>query len=126
MTLSGTLSGTGNLSLNNPGTLILTSNSSGYTATTTVTSGTLLVNGTLGGPVFVDNAFPGADATLGGTGTVLTATVNAAGGTVAPGESPGVLVGGSLTFTNSIRFSRWSSTARLWAAATTGRLSMEA
>ena len=50
---------------------------------TTVTSGTLLVNGTLGGTVSVNG-------TLGGSGTITGAVTVNSGGTLSPGNSPGL------------------------------------
>lgn len=70
----------------------LTGNSSGFTGTTNVTGGTLLVNGTLGGTMTVNGG------TLGGAGTVGDTTVTS--GTLAPGNSIGTLtVQGNLTLT---------------------------
>jgi autotransporter-associated beta strand protein len=102
LTLNGTLSGTGTMTVNASGTLILTANNSGYTAATSVIAGTLLVNAALGSPsVSLSNSFTDADATLGGSGPVGAINVGAAGGTVSPGVSPGALASGSLTFTDS-------------------------
>jgi autotransporter-associated beta strand protein len=74
------------------GVVTLVGNST-YTGTTTVNGGTLRVDGSIpGSPVVVN-----AGGTLGGHGTVGPITVN--GGTVAPGDSPGVLsVHGGATF----------------------------
>jgi len=73
------------------GTTDLTANSSGFTGTTTVSGGTLIVNGTLGGTL---NVLAGGR--LGGSGQVGTTTVS---GTIAPGSSPGILnVAGNITF----------------------------
>jgi autotransporter-associated beta strand protein len=58
-----------------------------YTGTTTVNSGTLLVDGSIGaGAVTVASG-----AVLGGHGTIGGATTIASGATLAPGNSPGVL-----------------------------------
>ena len=62
-----------------------------YTGTTTISGGTLLVNGNISG-----SATTVSGGTLGGTGTVGALTVN--GGTLAPGLSPGILNSGNVTF----------------------------
>ena len=75
------------------GTTILGGDSAGFSGTTTVSGGTLLVEGILGGTLLVEG-----NGTLAGTGTVGTTTV-AAGGTLAPGASIGALaVDGDVTF----------------------------
>jgi len=80
--------------LHENGTTSLTGDNSGFTGTTTVSGGTLLVNGTLGSAaagLVVD-----AGGTLGGSGTIGgDATVD---GTLSAGNSPGTLtVNGDLT-----------------------------
>jgi autotransporter-associated beta strand protein len=71
------------------GTLILGGNNT-YTGTTTVSEGTLAVNGSLAGGVTVN-----LGATLGGNGTIAGATT--VSGNLNPGNSPGLL-----TFSNSL------------------------
>jgi len=85
-TFAGQITGTGgNLNKAGSGTVTLTGTSD-YTGSTTVTSGKLVVNGTLtSSPVAVESG-----ATLGGSGTVSALTV-ASGGTLAAGNSPGKL-----------------------------------
>ncbi|WP_146119591.1 autotransporter domain-containing protein, partial [Phyllobacterium phragmitis] len=69
----------------------LTADSSGFTGTTNITSGTLSVNNTLGGAVNVTGG------TLGGSGT-LSGDVAVTNGAIAAGNSPGMLtIGGDLT-----------------------------
>ncbi len=82
-TYSGILTGTGTLSINGSGSIVISGNSPLFTGPTTVNNGTLIVNGTLGGPVQVN---PGA--TMMGIGTVGDLTSS---GTVAPGQSIGTL-----------------------------------
>ncbi|SUC82771.1 Extracellular serine protease precursor [Pannonibacter phragmitetus] len=96
VTLSGIISGTGNLSKTGSGTLLL-SGTSTYTGTTTVSAGTLQVEGSLGNTaVSVESgATLGGSGTLGGTVTVLD------GGSLNPGSSPGTLTVSSLVLQNS-------------------------
>lgn len=99
------------------GNTTLTGDNSLFAGTTTVSGGTLNVEGTLGGTAFVNNGgklivgdashaaasltgdvLVNAGGTLGGQGTVGTTTI-AAGGTVTPGNSIGTLsVDGDVTF----------------------------
>lgn len=82
--LAAVLSGDGDLVKAGPGTATLTGLSPGFTGTTSVDAGTLLVDGTIGGSTVT----VAVGATLGGTGTVGPTSL---GGTVAPGHSIGVL-----------------------------------
>jgi fibronectin-binding autotransporter adhesin len=75
------------------GTLTLAGNNT-YSGLTKVNAGTLVVNGAIAGPAEVNSG-----ATLKGAGTIAsTVTVNA-GGTFAPGNSPGTITIGSLAMT---------------------------
>ncbi|MGO4671222.1 autotransporter outer membrane beta-barrel domain-containing protein, partial [Bosea sp. 2RAB26] len=86
------ISGTGTLTKQGSGRLILTGNSS-YTGATSVLSGLLTVNGSLTG-----SAIMLAGGALGGSGTVGSVIVGHAG-TVAPGNSIGTLtVAGNISF----------------------------
>jgi len=68
----------------------------GSVTSTQVNEGTLLVNGTLGGDVFVNEG-----GTLGGSGPIAGDVLVADGGFLAPGNSPGQLqIGGGLTLGN--------------------------
>ncbi|WP_265975612.1 autotransporter domain-containing protein [Brucella intermedia] len=95
--------GTGTHAVNHlGGTTTLTGDSSGFSGTTTVSGGTLLVgdaagNGTLGGIVNVDS-----DGTLGGSGT-LTGDVTI-DGRLSAGNSPGML-----TFDNDLTLNAGST-----------------
>jgi fibronectin-binding autotransporter adhesin len=88
-TFDGVISGTGVLTKAGNGSLILTGNNL-YTGTTTVSNGTLLVQGNLTGSVTV------ASGTLGGNGTVGGSV--AVNGTIAPGTNG---VGNLFTGSNS-------------------------
>jgi outer membrane autotransporter barrel domain/autotransporter-associated beta strand repeat len=98
-TYAGTLSGDGALRKQGAGGLTLAGDSSGFTGTTTVSAGTLRVDGLLGGRVTVEDG-----ATLGGAGTVGDTTVKA-GATLAPGNSIGSLrIDGDLVFQAGARY----------------------
>jgi len=94
-----TFSGAGNLTKDGPTTLTLPGTSASLTGPTTVNSGTLLVNGSQpGSAVSVDSG-----STLGGNGTV--GAVATTGGTVSPGDGPGILnVHGNVTLDPSSTF----------------------
>ena len=87
---TGGLSGAANVILSPGGTATFAAGTlSDFTGTTTLTTGTTLVNGTLdntGGTVTVASG-----ATLGGSGTINRAVSVQTGGTVAPGTGPGIL-----------------------------------
>ncbi|RUL70458.1 hypothetical protein EKH80_20570 [Dyella choica] len=97
---SNAISGNGNLIQKGAGTLVLIgSNSSAFTGTTTVANGTLQVgyspasNATLGGNVIVNTG-----ATLGGFGTIGGNVTVQSGGNVTPGSLTGTLtVNGNFT-----------------------------
>lgn len=94
-TFAGTLSG-GTTSLvfkEGSGVLTLSGDSAGFSGSTFVTEGALLVNGRLGGSLLVES---GAD--LGGTGAISD-TVIAGGAELSPGDSIGLLtIHGDLSF----------------------------
>ncbi len=86
-------SGTVGLTKTGTGTLTLWGTNT-YSGTTTVSTGTLLVNGTqAASPVSVNGG------TLGGAGTVGAITTTAAGGSVSPGQvGPGILSSGNVNW----------------------------
>ncbi len=100
----GIITGTGTLTKIGSGIQTLTGNNL-YTGLTTVSGGTLLVNGTHDGAYSVTTG-----ASLGGTGTVTQVTLS--GGSIAPGgATPGTFTVGSLTIqANSGLFVRLNGT----------------
>jgi len=91
LTYGGSIQGNGQVNIM-AGDVILTGNSSN-TGMTTVSGGSLKVNGAVAGPVSV-----GTGATLSGSGSVGSTTL-ASGSTLSPGNSIGTLtVNGDLTF----------------------------
>lgn len=91
LTYAGVISGSGRLVQRGTGELILTGAST-HLGGTSVQSGTLRINGSIGGHVDVHEG-----ATLAGTGTVGTTVVNP-GGRIAPGNGIGTLnIAGNLT-----------------------------
>ncbi|MEA2723317.1 MAG: hypothetical protein QOH59_1088, partial [Gemmatimonadales bacterium] len=90
-TVSGVIATTtGTLTKDGTGTLTLSANNT-YTGLTTAGAGTLVVNG-----VQAASAVSLNGGTLGGTGTVGAITSAALGGTVSPGQGPGILNSGNL------------------------------
>ncbi len=71
-----------------------------YTGATTVTAGTLLVNGSIAGSTTTVSG-PG---TLGGAGGTTGAVIVNSGGTLSPGASPGLLNTGSVTLNSASIF----------------------
>ena len=81
---NGVVSGSGAIIKNDPGTLTLSATNS-FSGATTVSNGTLAVNGVLAGTTAIKS-----NAELTGTGQVAAVTIEN-GGTIAPGNSPGTL-----------------------------------
>lgn len=100
LNLGGAFTGAASVTVNG-GTLNLTTNNA-YTGVTAVSAGTLLVNGdnsAATGTVTVGNG-----ATLGGSGTIGGQIVVSSGGTLAPGNSPGLM-----TATNGVSLATGST-----------------
>jgi len=94
-TISSTaISGTGGLTKDGTGTLTLSANNT-YTGTTTVSAGTLLVNGSQSASAVSLNG-----GTLGGTGTVGAITSTGSGGSVTPGVGVGILSSGNVNWSS--------------------------
>ena len=100
-TLSGNLTGTGGITYAGPGRLSLPGISS-YSGATTISSGTLAINGDSSAATGVVTV--GNGATLGGSGTVGGQIIVSSGGTLAPGNSPGLL-----TATNGVSLATGST-----------------
>jgi fibronectin-binding autotransporter adhesin len=119
------LSGTGSITKIGTGTVKLPNNSAAFAGTTTISQGTLNVNGSLGGSMLT--ILPGA--TLSGAGTVCTTTSN---GNLFPGNSVGTIkINGALTLQSgsnvqlTIEPSSASKVAVLGTAAIDGALTFE-
>ena len=107
----GALSGSGNLTMNGPGALVLTAAANGFSGTTTLNAGTLVAsNGSAGsatgsGPVTLNGGLLASDPNLGGTFGTLGSLVSAGSGVqIAPGGIGAVgslTIGGSLALSNS-------------------------
>lgn len=82
----------------NAGSLTLTSPVSGAFLLTKAGTGSLLLNNTVAGGVTVSAG------TLGGSGIISGAVSVASGGTLAPGNSPGIITTGDLTFVSGANF----------------------
>lgn len=100
VTVANVISGSGNLIQEFTGTTTLTGANT-YTGTTTITKGTLQVNGSLASGSAVTIASAG---TLGGSGTVGGTVAANSGGTLSPGDDPGILGTGSLTLSSGSSF----------------------
>lgn len=97
LVLSGLISGSGPLFRDGTGGIVVLSNNNTYTGQTRADQGTLLVNG-----VQPSSAAAVNGGTLGGVGTV--GALSATGGVVSPGQSPGILNSGSVSWTSAVTF----------------------
>ncbi|MER9434742.1 autotransporter outer membrane beta-barrel domain-containing protein [Mesorhizobium sp. M0618] len=95
LTANGELSGAGGVYKEGAGTLVLNGDST-YSGRTTVDSGKLIVEGSLGSSETTVNS----GGTLGGSGSIGGAVIVADGGVLAPGSSPGTLTVGSLSLSS--------------------------
>ena len=92
-TLAGVIAGAGGFTYQGSSVLTLTATNT-YGGATTITGGTLLVNGSIASPsVTVQSG-----ATLGGSGSVAGTVAVQNGGVLSPGSSPGILSTGSVSF----------------------------
>lgn len=99
-TINAGISGTGGFTKSGFGVLTLNSNNS-YTGTTTVSDGTLVVNGAQPSSAIILTG-----GTLGGTGTVGAITSSGtAAKTIHPGSGPGIFNSGNVAFNSSTTFS---------------------
>ena len=94
LTYAGAISGAGTMEKQGAGTLVLPGTNT-YTGITTVSAGTLLVNGIIGA-----SAVTVANGTLGGNGLIQGPVIIQTGGRLAPGVSIG-----ALTISNSLTLS---------------------
>ena len=96
ITLAGPLSGSGDVNKTGPGTLQLTGDNTGHSGDIAVNEGTLLVNNTSGSGTGSGMVTVASGARLGGEGSIGTGAAGdgvlvQAGGTFAPGNSPGTI-----------------------------------
>ncbi len=98
--ISSTITGDAGVAKTGGGTVIFTGTNT-YLGETTISAGTLLVNGDNSGAL--GNVVVTGGATLGGTGTIGGAT-SITGGTLAPGASIGTLTTGALSLDNTTTF----------------------
>jgi len=94
-TVNAILSGSNGLTKSTSGTVTLT-RANTYTGATTVSAGTLLVNGTGSSAVTVNGGV------LGGSGTISASVTINSGGILSPGNSPGILNTGNLSIAGSL------------------------
>ena len=97
MTVNGSVSGSAGTTLtkNGTSTLILANASNPFSGTTSLSEGTLVVNGSLGGDVTMATG-----TTLAGTGTINGTTTDAFGAIIAPGPTSAAKSVGTLNLNN--------------------------
>jgi autotransporter-associated beta strand protein len=91
----GALTGVGGFIQAGSGTTVLAATAS-YSGTTAVTAGALLVNGRLDN----SNVIVSSGALLGGSGQIVNMVQILSGGTISPGNSPGIITTGTLILNN--------------------------
>lgn len=96
MVFDGRITGSGGLVKRGAGTFTLSGNSN-YTGATTISAGTLSVDGSLGNTT----VSVASDAAISGTGAISGSVTVADGGAVAPGSSPGTLTISALALNGS-------------------------
>lgn len=102
-TWAGVLNGNSTLTKTGIGTLVLSNNSNTHTGPVTVNAGTLAVNGTL--PTSTNTVTVNSTGRLGGSGIIARSVIVNSGGTLAPGNSPGILtIDGNLTLASGSTF----------------------
>jgi autotransporter-associated beta strand protein len=94
VSIAGVIGGFDGLTKSGSGTLTLSANNT-YSGTTTVSAGTLTVNGSQGSSAVSLNG-----GTLNGTGTTGAITSTASGGTLQPGTPPGILSSGNVNLSS--------------------------
>ena len=99
LTIPGAISGTGGLTKQGAGNLVL-SGSSSYTGATSVAAGRLSVNGWLGNSAVAVLAA----AEIGGSGSIVGPVSIGSGGTLSPGNSIASLATGTATFASGATF----------------------
>lgn len=102
--LGGIISGAGSLVKSNTGTLTITGSDNSYTGTTTISAGTLVLNGTHANTstgLYTVNS----GATLKGEGRTTSSVTVDTGGNITPGNSPGELTIGGLTLNGTLNIS---------------------
>jgi len=95
LTIAGPINGTGSVTKNGPGAVVIAGTANTWSGGTTVSAGVLSVTGAIPGNVMVS-----ANATLQGPGTIGGAVTVASGGTLSPGAMPAVLHVGSMSLQN--------------------------
>ena len=117
LTIDSAVHGTANFTKAGNGTLILTSSASDYNSITTVNAGHLVVSNTSGSATGAGTVQVNANGTVRGNGIIGGTLSTAAGGTIAPGNSIGVLTAANVTLdTANLPFEVGAGTADLLVA----------
>lgn len=106
---TGLITGNGGLTKSGAGTLTL-SGANDYSGTTSITAGNLIVGDGTSGSAANSTFTISGTGTLSGSGTIGALTVST-GGTVAPGNSPGVLSSGDFALTGGTYLAELNGTA---------------